>query len=300
MARLQSALLAGLVSLFWITTACTSARLVVTKNIPFAQAEGPQGTDQQLDIYAPRDAQDQPVVILLHGGSGSKDDPDFVEMSERLASAGMVVFNVTYLPAAMTPDTLTLSDGRALRAAYENVICAIRFANATAAEYGGDSARIIVLGQSAGGLVGLVSALAGEDLALAWDLFAAGRGGPDKQTTCTTADAAAKVDGFVGFNGAYYVFDSLTLLDSDVELKALTAPDLFVGGNPDLKIRFIFGSRDPTQPDWHIQRSAQLITELNARGYDAEAATVDAAHGCNFEDPAWEQTLNIITAVIEP
>jgi acetyl esterase/lipase len=58
-----------------------------------------------------------------------------------------------------------------------DVRCAVRYARATTAEYGGDPTRVVVVGHSQGGLIGLELALQPEDEADA--CLADGSGKPD-------------------------------------------------------------------------------------------------------------------------
>ena len=87
--------------------------LAVTKDVTYAVAISQGLVDRQLDVYSPSEGEGMPVVVLLHGGSGSKDQPPYVEVSRRLAEQGVVVFNASYSPG--TPDTMVMNDGRALR-----------------------------------------------------------------------------------------------------------------------------------------------------------------------------------------
>lgn len=50
-----------------------------------------------------------------------------------------------------------------ITAGWQDAACALRFARAKAADYGGDPARVIVVGYSGGGTAGAVMALAGDD-----------------------------------------------------------------------------------------------------------------------------------------
>jgi acetyl esterase/lipase len=104
----------------------------------------PYGTDprQRLDVIAPRQAADRPVVIFWYGGSwieGSKADYRFVGTA--LAKQGFVVIIPDYrlYPQVTFP------------AFEEDGARAIAWAEQHAAQYGGDPTHLVLMGHSAGG-----------------------------------------------------------------------------------------------------------------------------------------------------
>jgi dienelactone hydrolase len=288
-------------SVLWAISSCSPSgpEIQLSKDLVYASPNDGASSDPQLDVYALPEGEARPVIVVLHGGASSKEDPVFVELSERLAAENLVVFNPTYLAGTVTPDTLTADDGLRMRAAFEHVVCAVRFASDQAVSFGGDPANITIVGHSAGGFFGLISAMAGPDLSAAWDQLAASRGAPDPQVTCTAPDATSHVKAFVGFNGAYFIFETVGSLSQDVELKALTNPHLYVGGNPGLQVQFIYGSQDTTQPPWHLDAITQFVDLLRGSGYAADWTGVDAGHGFEFEGPAWDTTLELILSTAQ-
>lgn len=98
---------------------------------------------QKLDIYAPYPrVQNAPVLVFFYGGSWSGGRRQDYEWAARaLASRGFLTVIPDYrlYPEVRYPDFLT--DGAQ----------AIRWAVDHAAEYGGDPARIVLAGHSAGG-----------------------------------------------------------------------------------------------------------------------------------------------------
>lgn len=301
-------------TLFVFLAACTTpdAALEVEEPAPSTESEGDQSaveitpalvyateSDVQtrtllLDVYVQPGGAARPVIVLLHGGSGSKDHQMMVEMSEHLADEGLVVFNVTYLSLPASPETLLADNGRGLRAGQEAVACAVDFARQNAATYGGDPDNMMLMGQSAGGFFGLIHALSG-GMGDRWADFAT-PAGPEPQIACTAAAGDGLVDGFVGFNGSYFIFDAAPL-ENDPELKALTDPKAVVDGNPALKVRFILGEQDPTQPDWHLEKVAAFADELAAAGHDAAVVRIDAGHPFSFEEPALSETLGAVGVI---
>ena len=115
---------------------------------------------QLLDIYQPRkQAAPRPVVLFIHGGSwnsGSKDDILYKAIGRRLARQGFVGVVISYrlAPQALVPQQA------------DDCARALAWTVAHIQEYGGDPARIVLMGHSAGG--GLAALLAtGSDTLLA-------------------------------------------------------------------------------------------------------------------------------------
>ena len=106
-----------------------------------AYGEGPR---QKLDVYKPRHAAKAPVVVFFYGGSwqgGSRGLYPFVGAS--LAAQGVVTIVPDYstFPPARFPTFV----GDAARA--------VRFARKSAAQWGGDPSRLVLMGHSAGAYI---------------------------------------------------------------------------------------------------------------------------------------------------
>ncbi len=101
---------------------------------------------QRLDVYAPQDAQRRPVLLWVHGGGfvrgekASEAHPYNAHVGRWAARSGLVgaVMDYRLLPNARWP-----SGG-------EDVAAAVDWLVAHAADRGGDPARIVVAGTSAG------------------------------------------------------------------------------------------------------------------------------------------------------
>ncbi len=121
--------------------------LEVVRNIPYLDDGSPA---HLLDVYTPiRARRPMPIVMYVHGGGFrilSKDShwPFGVMFGRK----GYLVFNVNYRLAPAHP----------FPAAIEDTCAAYRWVVAHAERYGGDSNRIVVAGESAGG--NLVTSLA--------------------------------------------------------------------------------------------------------------------------------------------
>jgi acetyl esterase/lipase len=115
----------------------------------------------RLDVYEPKKELStlRPVVLFIHGGSwnsGSKNDFIYKAIGRRLAKQGFVGVVISYRlsPQALVPQQA------------DDCARALAWTVANIKEYGGDPARIVLMGHSAGG--GLAALLAtGSDTLLA-------------------------------------------------------------------------------------------------------------------------------------
>lgn len=139
---------------------CTSLDVLNTAN---SVAPGDGGTEQRaqniafgsdprqkLDIYAPRDAKNAPVVIFFYGGSwdsGRRQDYEFA--ARALASKGFVTVVPDYRLVPQVRFPAFVEDGAA----------AVAWTRANIARHGGNPARIGVTGHSAGAYIALMLAL---------------------------------------------------------------------------------------------------------------------------------------------
>jgi acetyl esterase/lipase len=146
-------------------------------NVAYVAASAPDFDAQRhrLDVYQPtqKAAAPRPVVLFIHGGSwnsGSKDDFVYKAIGRRLAKNGFVGVVISYRlsPQAQVPQQAN------------DCARALAWTVAHIQEYGGDPARIVLMGHSAGG--GLAALLAtGSDTLLA-------RHGLAAQTVKSTGD----------------------------------------------------------------------------------------------------------------
>ena len=118
-------------------------------------ADLPYGADarQRMDVYLPASAQDAPVIFMVHGGgwrTGDKTGRGVARHKvERWVARGIIVVSTNYrlLPEA---DPAVQAD---------DVARALAFAQKAAAGWGGDAARFVLMGHSAGAhLVALLNA----------------------------------------------------------------------------------------------------------------------------------------------
>ena len=108
------------------------------------------------DVFAPSDGDQLPVVVMLHGTGGERD------VMEPLAQAVAEEDVVVYLPSWPVIDQVApfpADDAEPYRRQAEAVVCALRFARRTAAEFGGDPDDITVFGHSGGATAAARAAL---------------------------------------------------------------------------------------------------------------------------------------------
>ncbi len=131
-------------------TASPKPSVVMTSGIAYESAN-PVLVPGELDVYAPGKAGPWPVVVMFHGAPGSDPAVDRASLSGKarnVADLGFVVFNASWghvrggSGAAPTYDELLATQSEAA--------CAVEFARAHAAEYGGDPSTMIVFGHSGG------------------------------------------------------------------------------------------------------------------------------------------------------
>lgn len=111
-----------------------------------------------LNIWAPRDARNAPVMVWIHGGSlVSGAGGDAVTDGARLAEQGLVVVSINYRlgalgwlahPALSAESTRNISGNYGLT----DQIQALRWVHDNIGAFGGDPGKVTIAGQSAGAL----------------------------------------------------------------------------------------------------------------------------------------------------
>jgi len=97
---------------------------------------------QVLDVYAPPGAKNLPVVFWIHGGGWQSGDKTMVALKPKaFTEAGFVFVSINHrLLPTVEMEAITKDVGSALGWVHENI-----------AKYGGDPARLLVMGHSSGG-----------------------------------------------------------------------------------------------------------------------------------------------------
>lgn len=237
------------------TTPPGSLTPAVTENVAYT-------VDQELDVYATSEPGPWPVVVVVHGYGGNRQT--YGNFARELVSHGAVVFTIDVRMSVYDERGNYLT----LETTIERVACAIRFARAKASDYGGDPARITLVGQSGGAASGIVVAMDGDQY----------------DGDCAVNDGSALPDAFVGYEGPYdWSADTagpLRAFAADPGMWEAIDPYSHIGGNLDLVVRLIHGDLADASPyDVPLAVSVEMYEALVAAGYDAELTVVpDASH----------------------
>ncbi len=127
-----------------------------------AREQGADTLTIRMDLLVPPNAtpdKRQPLVVFIHGGGFENGDKaEGIEKGMSYAKAGYVLASINY---RLTANNLATAERRykTLVSAEEDTQNAIRFLKANAARYGVDTARICVMGTSAGGALALINAI---------------------------------------------------------------------------------------------------------------------------------------------
>lgn len=181
-----------------------------------------------LDVYAPTEAGSWPLVVMLHGGAGTRQDKSAMEpMAQQVASEGAVVFTPTVGGPAEDLQSVPpeIMDGMLTEAA-----CAASFAVENAADYGGDATQFNLYGFSAGAqAVGVVL----------WGGMTAGEG-------CLAESAPPTPTTAVLFEGDWFAAPSW---DDALESGALVYEDISIwddlDGAPGTNVVLVVGTDTP-------------------------------------------------------
>ncbi len=111
---------------------------IVLKDIPYVEKGHAR---QVLDIYAPKDAKNLPVVFWIHGGGWQTGDKTAIEHKPKVfVDKGFVFVSTNYrLLPEVDMGTIIRDIAKSLHWVHNHI-----------AEYGGDQNRILVMGHSAG------------------------------------------------------------------------------------------------------------------------------------------------------
>lgn len=110
----------------------------VWRDIPYATAH----ERQVLDVYAPAGAKHLPVVFWIHGGGWQTGDKGMVALKPKaFMDAGFVFVSINH----------RLLPGVEMGAIIRDVASALGWVHKNIATYGGDPARLLVMGHSSGG-----------------------------------------------------------------------------------------------------------------------------------------------------
>jgi acetyl esterase/lipase len=237
-----SALLARCAPVDLLNATIDTHGLTVQRDVAY----GP-GPRDRLDVYRPEvGAAGLPVVVFFYGGAwqtGSRSD--YVFVAAGLARRGMVV---------VVPD-YRLSPGVRFPVFVEDAARAVAFTRRNAVDWGGDPARLVVAGHSAGAHIAAMLAL-------------------DPHYLADAGDSREALAGAVGISGPY---DFLPITGADIkEVFAgadlpSTQPITFADGhNPPMLL--LHGTADDTV---YLRNTVNLAAAIRAHGGPVEVKTYD-------------------------
>lgn len=249
----------------------------LTKNIPYGNLPA-----EKLDVYQPAAAGPHPVLVWVHGGgwqSGSKEL--YAPVAQQLIPENIVVVipGYTLYPRARAFDQV------------QEIACAVAWTRENIALYGGDPARIIVGGQSAGAhLTGLVAL--------------------DESYLAALGHSPAEIAGWYGIAGPYSIPAQLEQEKTDKRNYADLLHDFFGGqgnfyrGSPHnfarpntMPILLIHGSDDKTVP---LSMSENLHTALCAHNAPCTLRVYSGAgHAGLLFDALAQPKPQLITDLVE-
>src|SRR5262245_54156173 len=110
----------------------------VHRGLPYAE---PKNERQLLDVYAPTEGKNLPVVVWIHGGGWKRGDKSDVQNKPKaFVAKGFVLVSINYrFVPNVTVKEIAGDVGKAIRWTHDH-----------ARDYGGDPNRILVMGHSAG------------------------------------------------------------------------------------------------------------------------------------------------------
>jgi acetyl esterase/lipase len=109
--------------------------------------------EQRMDVYRPANAQNAPIILMVHGGGWRRGDKDAAGVVnnkvEHWLPKGYIVISVGY---RLVPQVTPMDEAG-------DIAKALAFAQGRARSWGGDPSRFVLMGHSAGAhLVSLLSA----------------------------------------------------------------------------------------------------------------------------------------------
>ncbi|MBN8457254.1 MAG: carboxylesterase family protein [Verrucomicrobia bacterium] len=126
------------------TPSSPATELVRKLDVRYATMNGVEAKSQSLDVYAPKDAKNAPVIIFIHGGgwrNGDKSNPGVgSQPAAHFCAHGFVFVSINY---RLTPEGKHPAN-------IQDVAKAVAWVHNHIAEHGGDPSQINIMGHSAG------------------------------------------------------------------------------------------------------------------------------------------------------
>lgn len=234
----------------------------VTEDVPYT-------SEKNLDVYAPAEGSDWPVVVYYHGGDPS-NSPDRNKLNAPQAQAIAEQGVVVYLPRWSSNGP---SGGS------QDSVCAAAFAVDDAENHGGDPENLTLAGYSTGGFSAVIHGFVADDP-------------PLPVTDCLVDPKVDLPRAVAAGGGPYFVVDAARQgLLPQPEWQGLTPAQLDAldpylaiesGKNPELQIVLVVGEEDeggtPGRPIPIHQSNLDLDAALQEAGYDVTLTELPGGH----------------------
>lgn len=219
---------------------------------------------QKLDVYQPDPASSNrtdlgyPVLVYVYGGSWNSGDKElYAPVAQRLLPEGILV---------VVPDYRIYPEGK-YREQTDDVAAALAWVLENIRDYGGDPARVVLGGQSAGAHLSALALL-------------------DEQWLAKYGHTSAEVCGYYGISGVYDINAQMDFEHSNggtapIMTAVMEGPDNFTAASPAAYVRsglppmlLIHGDADETVP---ISVSENFQAKLESAGARSEFVTYEGA-----------------------
>jgi pimeloyl-ACP methyl ester carboxylesterase len=243
---------------------------LIYKNIPYTSA-------RKLDVYQPIKPGTPLLVVILHGGGGTKEA--VAALSEAVSSQGAIVVAPTYYSIPPRPPDYPILKGP------EDVACAVRFARTVATQLQEHPEKLVIIGHSGGGTMGADVALAGDDFL----------------GDCLVEGGSALPDVFIGLDGAYDLVNCC--IDEDILSLApreewdQLVPYTYVNRLPirqGLEFHLIFGIEQALKG-----MALEFGAMLTSAGYPVTVSEAPGVEHDVMAYPGSSRVYTIITSVIQ-
>jgi pimeloyl-ACP methyl ester carboxylesterase len=217
---------------------------------------GDLGTCQlPLDVYVPTGPGPYPTVVLLRGGPGGIYARRYLDsFATELASSGILVYLIDVRDVA--------SEAGGYPQAMQDTACGIRYARATAAQYGGDAGIVTLVGHSFGAYIGSVVALNASEYTSSACLYG-GSGRPD-----AFVGLAGCYDVAGGYNAPEFQLFFGGTADETAATRTAATPFAYATG-AQIPVRLVAGTADTTvDPQNSIELNAFLVRNGWNVGFD--------------------------------
>ncbi|MDD2797247.1 MAG: alpha/beta hydrolase [Bacteroidales bacterium] len=261
------------------------SELRITKNIVYSTVKNSMGNDKNLhlDLFSPEKQAIYPALLMIHGGGWSSGDKSMeATMAASIAREGYVCIPVEY----------RLSGEAQYPAAVYDIKNAIRWLKTHATEYGIDTTRIAIEGNSAGGQLATLVAMT-NDVALIE------RSGQRISISCKV-QAVIDIDGIVDFLAPSSLNLDRKRGGSDVKWLGCTfeeKPQIWKEASPifwvnerSVPVVFIASS----QARFHAGRGEmiELLNQYNI--YNKSYTLSDSPHSFWLVDPWFQPTVDYV------